>query len=98
MLFALFFLISVSLFAFVLSEVVTGAAMFFRFRKLAAFFRDGLTPATLARLDYDRDGSVRPPPLPLISIRASCACVVVRLLCALLCAPFVCPARCTMPP
>lgn len=57
--FALFFLISVFLFTYVLSQIVSGIVMYFRFRKLADFFRDGLTPETLARLDHNNSDTVR---------------------------------------
>jgi hypothetical protein len=57
--FALFFLVSVCLFAFVLGEVVGAMLELLKCRRLAAFFKDGLTPAMLRKLDtIEADGSV----------------------------------------
>lgn len=58
-LFALFFLISVCLFAYVLGEVVGAVVELLKCRRLAAFFKDGLTHEMLQKLDkVDPDGAV----------------------------------------
>jgi hypothetical protein len=57
--FALFFLVSVCLFAYVLGEVVGALVELLKCRRLAAFFKDGLTQEMLQKLDkVDPDGAV----------------------------------------
>jgi Ion channel len=58
--FALFFLFSVVLFAYVLGMVVSTVVDLRKFRKLEKFFKKGLTYEMLEQLDsIDGDGSVR---------------------------------------
>lgn len=59
-LFAAFFLVSVCLFAFVLGEVVGACVQVLKCRRLAHFFKDGLTYEILEKLDgIDVDGEVQ---------------------------------------